>query len=50
MQIPSAYAHERLQLMKQLEKVIEMESADFEDESGFSSAAADTERFTQADD
>ncbi|KAH7443213.1 hypothetical protein KP509_02G026100 [Ceratopteris richardii] len=29
--IPSAYAHERLQLVKQLEKVKEMESAEFED-------------------
>lgn len=47
--IPSAYAHERLQLMKQLEKVKEMESADFEDESGFSSMPSDVERLGHAD-
>lgn len=43
-QIPSAYAHERLQLMKQLEKVKEMESADVEDGIAFSGVPADTER------
>lgn len=42
--IPSAYAHERLQLMKQLEKVKEMESADVENERPFPGVPADTER------
>ncbi|MCO5591723.1 hypothetical protein L7F22_045715 [Adiantum nelumboides] len=49
--IPSAYAYERLQLMKQLEKVKELESADFTDETGFlNNSATDAQEVGHSDD